>query len=345
MSNKNISIEEILERIYFVHGDNISLVEYGGKTQKVKSLFKCNICGNEWETTCDSVIRGSGCFNCVHKKLIDKQRLSVDDVRREIESKNCKLISREYKNNRENLEIEFECGHVGYMSLYAFQQGQRCKCDSKIRFKKTIEEKTRNKILEFAYSIGFEILSFENDFASYDNDLTYRCQNGHVETRGTREFLSNKNCRICTQIKVSESQRGSKGNNWKGGRDVLRKYLKNKITQWKKDSIENCNYRCVITGERFDHVHHLYPFNSIVQDALEELGLEKYEFVGEYSDEELSPIIDKVKEIHYRYPLGVCLRKDIHKLFHKLYGLENNFPEQFYEFVDRIKSGEIEINN
>lgn len=59
--------------------------------------------------------------------------------------------------------------------------------------------------------------------------------------------------------------------------------------------------------------------------------------------EDLELFISKVKEKH-NLLLGVCLRKDVHNLFHKIYKRTNSTPEQFYEFKQKIKSGEIKIN-
>lgn len=342
--SKSISLEEILERIYNTHKDKITLLYYCGKINIQESLFKCNICGYEWYTSANAVARGNGCFACAHIESADRERLSINDVRKEIESQGCELISTEYKNTKEKLEIRFECGHVWKMCLDAFRQGQRCKQCSQI--KKNLAKRVDESVFqEIIIKNKLTFISFPNGYINRNSYIEYYCKNHHYNKIKIREFLEEKLCKECMKENLSYNQRGSKGSGWKGGRNLLRQCLIGKLVQWKKDSAKSCNYKCVITGERFNDIHHLYSFNSIVQDALNELGLEKYEFIGEYTDEELSPIIDKVIEIHARYPLGVCLRRDIHKLFHKLYGLENNFPEQFYEFASRIKSGEIKIQN
>jgi hypothetical protein len=120
--------------------------------------------------------------------------------------------------------------------------------------------------------------------------------------------------------------------------------MDDRLIGWKKQSIENSRYKCVITGDIFDHIHHLYSFSSIVNDAFEELGLSTFQKqVSKYSSEELFSISDKIIEIHYRYPLGVCLRRDVHEKFHKIYGKSKNTPEQFYCFMMDIKNGKIKI--
>jgi len=54
----------------------------------------------------------------------------------------------------------------------------------------------------------------------------------------------------------------------------------------------------------------------------------------------LKKVKDKCLKLHYKYGLGVCIRKDIHELFHNLYGRGNNTPEQFKEFTQRYQNGE-----
>ncbi len=255
----------------------------------------------------------------------------------------CELKSIIYKNTKTPISILFECGHTREMSLDAFRQGQRCSCNKQERFKSTIEYKTRNKILKVLSDKNFELISFEDNVASWDGEITYKCNYNHIVKQGIREFLRNNYCKKCTNIKRSIDNLGNKGSNWKGGITIFRDFIRKYTLQWRKDSAKNCNYKCVITNQRFDEIHHLYPLNKIIYDALFELGLDKYEFVGDYSEDDLLPIIYKVQEIHERYPLGVCLRKDIHILFHQIFS-EDCTPEDFYEFQDKINSGEIQIN-
>lgn len=138
------------------------------------------------------------------------------------------------------------------------------------------------------------------------------------------------------------SRTGSENPNWQGGVSELYAHLRRNLTEWKADSAKNCNYRCVLTNDRFEDIHHLYSFHTIVEEAMSEVGLPIYEEVGLYTDSELQKITEKCKEVHNRYPLGICLKGNIHKLFHSLYGYSNNTPEQFEEFKNRYQSGEFE---
>ncbi|MCE5220090.1 MAG: hypothetical protein LLF98_02180 [Clostridium sp.] len=136
------------------------------------------------------------------------------------------------------------------------------------------------------------------------------------------------------------SQRfGELNPNYKGGISVLSLEIRRNIKQWKFDSMKNSNYKCFFTGERFDVIHHLYSLDNIIQDALSETKLPLYDSIGWYTQEELQTIIDKCLELHYRYPLGICMQNKYHVKFHLEFGYGNNTPEQFYEFIDNYNKG------
>ena len=130
---------------------------------------------------------------------------------------------------------------------------------------------------------------------------------------------------------------------WKGGTSPIQQYFRKKIEPWKLDSMKQCNYKCVITGKSFNVIHHLYSFTSIITETLNNLNLPIYKEINKYSDDELNRIEEECLNLHYKYPLGVCLTNEIHKLFHKVYGTGNNIPSQFEDFKLRLKSGEFDL--
>lgn len=114
------------------------------------------------------------------------------------------------------------------------------------------------------------------------------------------------------------------------------------IWDWKTKSAENCNYSCIFTGSKDFHIHHIYGFNMIADEALKYLDenkLLKSTLVSDYSMDELNTIIDLFNDIHDKYPLGVCVRHDIHNLFHSIYGHGGNTQEQWDRFCIDFKNG------
>jgi hypothetical protein len=132
----------------------------------------------------------------------------------------------------------------------------------------------------------------------------------------------------------------SKERNWKGGITLIKSYLRDKISEWKLKSMKYSKYKCLITEKPFDDIHHLYPFHKIVDETFEITNIERKKEVNEYTLEELKLLEDTCLQLHYKYPLGVCLTHEIHSLFHSLYGHSEFTPEDYYEFTERYLSGE-----
>ncbi|HHX67591.1 MAG TPA: HNH endonuclease [Gallicola sp.] len=133
---------------------------------------------------------------------------------------------------------------------------------------------------------------------------------------------------------------GKDNPNWKGGITPLYFELRSEIKEWQNKSMESCNYKCVLTGKDFDNIHHLYPFKDIVDEVFKSLNLDIKKKVNDYTEEEFKNIKEKLIELHNFYGYGVCLCKDLHKLFHDTYGYTQNTPNQFYEFKERYSNGE-----
>lgn len=111
-------------------------------------------------------------------------------------------------------------------------------------------------------------------------------------------------------------------------------YFRKYNFDWKKASIEQCDYRCVISGKRFDDIHHLVSLNTIVTDACNSNGIDLNTFDPNCASEsERKHFLDVVTQEQSKYPLGVCLSRDIHVEFHREYGYGDNTPEQFYAFI------------
>lgn len=119
---------------------------------------------------------------------------------------------------------------------------------------------------------------------------------------------------------------------------TLSKYIRGQIWEWKQKSMESCDWKCLITGSKDFEIHHLYGVSNILSDIISKYNIKEKQ-IKDYTQEELDNIAQLFIEEQAKYPLGVCVRKDIHILFHRLYGQYYNTPEQWYQFVEDYKNG------
>lgn len=125
------------------------------------------------------------------------------------------------------------------------------------------------------------------------------------------------------------------------GNHGLLQYMRRKITPWIRDSKKRCCNKCDITGSTNNHaVHHLYPFASIVKEALDKCDLQIME-VAQYTRYELKHLTKTFLKLHNDYPLGMCLSKEVHVLFHCIYGYKGFTPDNYYEFKQKFINGEL----
>jgi len=337
--SKKLTEQEIKDRIYFIHDDKISLSNI---LEGNKSEFVCNICEYKWITTRSSIFSGCGCKKCGSRSMKEKQKLSIEKVYRFILDNNCVLLDDKYLNYTTPILIRFECNHEYSISFSHFKRGRRCpECGNRRSHEssKLSMEEINNRLLEN----NLTLIEFPNGYETVKSIINYSCEFGHFNSKTVMDFSRYLSCKICTIERRRKEVQGMGHHNWKGTQSLKSMGTQN-IDEWKLDSAKSCDYKCVITGDRFDNIHHLYSFNKIVDETLEELNLIKKVKMGEYIQEEILLFIEKLRENHRKYPLGVCLRKDVHKLFHKYYGKTNNYPSQFEEFKSRIQSGEIIIS-
>jgi hypothetical protein len=339
MKKKNL--EEAEFKLNKRHNNTIKMTNY--RIMNDQANFECLICGYNWSTTPHSVINGgTGCNNCASKLKGIKLRLDFNYVFNYIKSKNCELISKEYNRSNDRLSIRFECEHIRKMTFTDFKAGKRCKpCSMKTMGIRMVT--SDQKIFDILEKNNLHFISFPNGHLGNISKIEYICEEGHYSIKSISKVFVSPTCKKCNRIKQSKNQIGRKSLTWKGGRSKLHTFLRREIGEWKKLSMKNCNYKCVITGDNFNDIHHLFSLSKIIELALIKLNLNDYNYSGNYTDNQLYSIAEEVKKIHLEYPLGVCLRKDVHKLFHLIYGKNDVCPKQFEEFKQKIDSGEITI--
>lgn len=205
-------------------------------------------------------------------------------------------------------------------------------------FKKLLPNRTYNSIVNMGRKLGIKSYNYLQE--KYSDDQ--------------KQFIID-NYKTMTDIELSEAldkplsgiqeQRRKLGiyylNKDYSGYDNLSKFFRGHIQDWKNASMKACNYQCILTGSKDFIIHHKYGFNKILQEAFEKMdeqNLLKSTNLSDYSFEELSSMLDIFQCIHNKYPLGVCIRKDIHDLFHQLYGSGGNTEEQWESFIAKYSN-------
>ena len=342
-----ISLEDAKRRIYKKHGINIEIIEYINITNFAK--FKCNICNHIWDAIPRIVSIGIGCPICYKKNNfkdckhnnINNGALSFNYVKEYIESKNCKLLSIEYKNSKTPLIIQFECGHIGKKTTFeSFKRGSRCRICG-LEKSKDSRKYSMEKINKIMDDNNLIFIDFPDEYINRNSKIKYTCNYNHINYVAFSSFLKWHKCFVCSRIDLIDRVSGVNASNWQGGLTNIRDYLQNRISYWKKESIKQCGGECVISGKKYDDIHHVYSFNSIFKESIKELNFELKENAGDYKKEDLKLLLKKLRKLHMVYPLGVCLTRDWHIKFHNIYGYVDTTPQMWYEFLDKIKSGEI----
>ena len=135
---------------------------------------------------------------------------------------------------------------------------------------------------------------------------------------------------------------GSENGRWKGGINSTYAELRSETKDWQKESMEFCNYQCVISGGWFDNIHHTIAFRDIVDEAFVSASVEVKDKVMDYLEDDFDRLKFEVHNLHDIYGYGACIHKDIHKLFHDEYGYTGFTPFDFLDFIYRIDCGEFD---
>jgi hypothetical protein len=282
------------------------------------------------ETTYTNVKKNKYC--CPHNELyhISKRKLDVNLVKEEFVKKGLQPVfdNATYKSNMSKLG--FICPqhknkgvqYVAYGHLHINKY--LCYYCSKEAMKASMRLKQ-----EFVFD-GFikkGLIPIEGEvYIHKDNPIQYRCiKHPHYIQYATYGGLKNTNvpCDLC-RIENSLQK--------------LSRTLRSSISSWKHRSKLNCNNRCIFTHASTYEIHHIITFDYIIKKALNELSIA---IKNKYTADEIVQIKRKVEELHFKYPLGVCMNAKIHQLFHKLYSKQSS-DDDFYNFQTRMHVGEFD---
>lgn len=259
-------------------------------------------------------------------------RTSNEDVLRLASSKNIEILNIEcYKN--EKTELIIICNnHKEYgiqkSSFQNIKRNKGCCCYGKNELIGQQHRLNENDVFRYFKTRNL-IVEPDEKYTRKDDLINCRCVfHPDYVLKKSLNALENTNepCEYCRNDKnINE----------------LSSILRNSIYSWRRNSEIECNYKCVLTGSDLYEVHHTYPFNKIIKEIIHELNID----LITYSSCDLIKIKDEIIKRHKSIK-GVCLHPMLHKIYHSLYGTDENTIEQFDEFSVRYKNGDFkELSN
>lgn len=280
--------------------------------------------------TYNSFQQGSRCPCYRVEKIKDKQKLNYNFVWDFFKSKGYTLLSDSYENARVPLKSICPKGHIINIRYESLKRGQGCNvCGSK-----RMADKNRTSIADIKKAFkdeGYTLTSKE--YNSQKEYLEYICPNGHRNKIKYSKFKSGRRCPTCSGGKIGDLDsnraliiinRTINKSQSRGIGHYIRTREDYKI--WQGNCRKLFGDICIITGSRKIHYHHLNrPFYLIISEALSKIKLEEI-----INEKMLNKFIKLFFKLHNRC-LGIPLSKEIHKEFHKLYGINGDL-KNFVEF-------------
>lgn len=293
--------------------------------------FEC-VNGHTIRTSLRTLKRAGCCSRCKKLKF-------YFDTKEILESEGYIVLTKEEEYENVHSKIEYICSesHKNSSSCTSLRQGRRCKTcgieKSSNSKKRSIEE-----IYDLFNKENYTILEFLNNYIGETTRVSVQCDNNHFYETSISNFVLGYRCRECFVKNIS----GENSHLWTG-LTPIKTYIRHTINEWKRDSLENANYKCFISGKsgKF-HVHHPINFTTIIKEVLSELELPILDTVSDYGDR-LNDIVELNLKKHYEYGLGVVMLEDVHKKFHSAYGVKNNTMEQVLEFKKDYENGKYNI--
>lgn len=200
-NKKKRSLEEVKQ---IFQDRNCEFLDNEFKNSNFKHNYKCK-CGVVSKITFAAFFRqNQHCYQCGLEKIKQKQKLSLEEVKKIFSAEKCELLEAEYHGSNVKMNYKCECGRNGLTDLDHFRRGHRCGfCGLKGRNKKY----SINEVKEIFEKRGYKFL--DNEFKGSEHKHNYQCKCGAIGKITLTACRKNKNCDKCRVLK-----KGEKAHNW-----------------------------------------------------------------------------------------------------------------------------------
>ena len=222
------------------------LIENNYLNARTKMRYKC-VCGNLSNINFNNFKMGKRC-GCKRKGV---NKLTVEEIKKEVESLGYEFISTDYKNNNHIVTCICKCGNERVCQLKSLKTGQGfCK-------------KCLNKRFSFDYKYVYDFFKekgcslLEKEYINARKKLKYICVCGNNSEIVFESFKKGNRCKECGIKKFSgnNNPRWIKDRNKKKENDVFRKRCRTMLaTTLKSFCLEKIGRTEILLGYNFNEL-------------------------------------------------------------------------------------------
>ena len=249
---KKFSYEEVKD---FMKSRGYKLISTKYINSKEKLKLECQK-GHSFESSLDVIRGGSICKVCAIENRKNKRKLSFEYFKKTFEYKGYSLISKDYKNNLDKLEVVCPNNHVSFITFGNFQRGHGCKkCKDSITHNK--QKNSYCKVKQKIEDLGFTLLS--TSYVNNSTKLDIKCEKGHIFKASFKAINAGNRCSICKKSKGEEA--------------VLNVLTSKKIKYKREFKFKDCRFKSLL------------PFDFYLPDyniCIEFDGRQHYEIVDKF---------------------------------------------------------------
>ena len=151
--------------------------------------YKCR-CGKHYKKSVSSLKQSWRCKECRYKSTADKNRYTLDEVKKYFSDRGCEFLDDWYINNRKLHNYRCKCGRTGKIRFCNFFKGKRCtKCAGNTKLK-------YDDVKKMFEDAGCKLISTEYKGAL--SPLQYICNCGTLANGYVRHFRKGRRCYNCS---------------------------------------------------------------------------------------------------------------------------------------------------
>lgn len=288
------------EYVYnYFEENNCLLLETEYKNNQTLMRYKC-VCGEESKIIFSHFKREVRCNKCGAKKTKEKQKHTLKYIKQYFEKNDCKLLEKEYINNKTLMKYKCSCKNISKICFNSFKNGNRCK-------KCGIKKRSERRKLSFNYvkqcfkDQNCELLEIK--YIDGRTLMKYKCNCGNMSKITFGSFKRGTRCMKCASLKRSGINSNLYNFNLTD-EERKEKRWNSKSKQWTKYIYKKYNYTCQKCSHRGGQLnaHHIESWASN-------------------------------KKLRIAKSNGITFCIEHHKEFHKIYGSKNNNQQQLDNFL------------